>query len=384
MLLACASSLLLAVVAVPLAGVPPVLQELDSTFVMHSQPDSDSTVDTTPSVGPSLASVPPVANTLAGAIVAGAAPTAAATAPAAAPSVPVVAGAVPAAAEVVPAAAPAAASSVPAAAEAVPAVAGAVPAAQGHFIIFGLARCGSEWLISMLNKHQSVGVGVMEPLDSGQTPPDRIGETLSGLLKGLLPNGKMLPKAEQKSMLGFKYFNKQGYDIAFDPANALPFQQYLQENHFKAIFLRRNSSIAREVSLERMRVDGQVTKCTDEACLAQIASAKVSLDVSNLARELKYADSTWAGMLRWVNGVFSPADLRLVDYETLQASPQAEVQDIFRFLGLSVPDASEINPSQTLKMSTGAVADMIDNLDEVRAAVAGTQWATEIDPPSRT
>lgn len=247
-----------------------------------------------------------------------------------------------------------------------------------HFVVFGLARCGSEWLISMLNKHPNVGIGVIEPLTESLTPPSRVSSTLQGLLTGQLPNGHVLPRAEEKAALGFKWFNHQNFDIAEDVAAAPAFGEYLKTNRFKAVFLRRNSSLAREVSLAKMHAtDSHV--CEDAACQARMAATKVTLDPQRVVAELEAADRQWEGMLAWVSHQFVGAQrLHVLDYESLAANPQLEVQRIFSFLGVDVPDVGQIDSEQTLRMSSASTADAIENLGEVRQAVAGTKWAAEI------
>ena len=109
--------------------------------------------------------------------------------------------------------------------------------------------------------------------------------------------------------------------------------------------------------------------CASDACAEAQRSRKVVLDPAMTLRELELAEREWDALEAWARRALPR--VRLVAYDALVADTPAVLNSTFYFLGVAPATAS----SNLLKTSPRAVADSIENADEVRAALAGTAWA---------
>ena len=64
-------------------------------------------------------------------------------------------------------------------------------------------------------------------------------------------------------------------------------------------------------------------------------------------------------------------------YEDLVEDPALRINSVHHFLGVArrEPVAANI----TLKIAVGRLASVIENVDQVRETLKGTQWAAELD-----
>ena len=64
-------------------------------------------------------------------------------------------------------------------------------------------------------------------------------------------------------------------------------------------------------------------------------------------------------------------------YEDLVEDPPSRINSVHNFLG--VARQQPVSANITLKIAVGRLAAVIENLEEVREALRGTQWAAELD-----
>ena len=137
--------------------------------------------------------------------------------------------------------------------------------------------------------------------------------------------------------------------------------------------LAREASLAHYVS-QLKHVSSLKFACADNACAAEHAHEKISIDVPKMLTWLNNTERYWEGMRRFAESTRSPRSV--VTYTELEADPQAVVTKLFRFLGVS---SVAVDTNQTVKMGALKIRDSIKNADEVADALRGTPYAGQVE-----
>jgi len=122
-----------------------------------------------------------------------------------------------------------------------------------------------------------------------------------------------------------------------------------------------------------------VAHCVSDTC-ARLISDRIRLTIDPL-EALKALDTRqrrWDVYLSWARKALPSDQLLHVQYDDLRAEPLAEMNRIFRFLGVPPRDLTWHAPYHMVKTQRHKLDEVITNANEVRATFAGTRWEREL------
>mmetsp|Transcript_15072 Transcript_15072/g.46822 ORF Transcript_15072/g.46822 Transcript_15072/m.46822 type:complete len:366 (+) Transcript_15072:74-1171(+) len=146
------------------------------------------------------------------------------------------------------------------------------------------------------------------------------------------------------------------------------FARWIRAHQVKIIVLRRDT-LGRVVS----GAYNNTVHCKTDACVKANNHRTVHLNPSNTLAKLKTSEKMYDTVEAWCQSEV-PKLTHLVSYDDLSANTQDRMDEIFKFLGVKKHVAVS-----AMRKAGGALKDTISNLDAVRAALKGTRWFKEIE-----
>ena len=245
------------------------------------------------------------------------------------------------------------------------------------FVVFTSPRTGSSWLIDLLDSHPRIAAYAELFLPGDQTTPDygsldtpRFEATLEGrrritLVPHRLAYLKRLGQPRpDRDAVGFKLM----YGHPHVHPGLLP---YLSARRARAVHLVRENALDQIVSWETSVARGLFrAHGTDH-----VADIAVRIDTTALETRIEEMERAAAGARTTLRRYRIP---RLeVTYERLAAEPTKELARIVSFL--NVEPAEWHQESSLVRINRKPRAELIENVHDVRAALAGTRFAWMLD-----
>ena len=147
------------------------------------------------------------------------------------------------------------------------------------------------------------------------------------------------------------------------------FRYYLQEHEFKIIRLYRNNTLRKYVST---RIANKENLWSASENRGHKIKVKISIEdlLHYLSRMMIIKTST--------DSLANEYQHLMVDYEKLVSNRESTLKNIFRFIGVDENKAEHIKP-KTVKQNPGKLNMLIENYDEIREALAGSnfEWMLE-------
>ena len=220
-------------------------------------------------------------------------------------------------------------------------------AASGKFVIVCFARTGTHLLESALNRHPDI---------------ECLYEPFNPLLYGVHSTSTILEAAwARPGVVGFPvHWEWQGRDEYPDLWEALR-----EDGELKVIQLHRENILQQYISKKmldttRVHVVHEDDEQPDER-------PTLTVDVNELLRYIFLIETSVGAKRRW----FSDHETHSTTYERLTGDTEAELEAIQRFLGVEV---MPLRPS-TVKQEQRSLSQVIENFDEVAAAVRRSGWS---------
>jgi hypothetical protein len=254
-----------------------------------------------------------------------------------------------------------------------------------RFIILTNGRSGSNFVVNILNQHPNV-VNYGEVLGEW-TLPHKLFKRLTwltrwdwaGFINWLLSSRLAHIIGQWRSIRAHQIRGHVRRTKPFDSISAVGFKDFffliersgladfITTSDFRIIHLRRDDSLARAVSLQRMAASGQAVQHESSAKPAvHIDTARLLQDLDAMAREQAFED-------RLVSAL-EPARRMQIDYQDYFFDIRrmdALNQNMFEFLGV----APCVVQAEHKKISGDALGDDILNLEQVILALRGTPHA---------
>lgn len=273
-----------------------------------------------------------------------------------------------------------------------------MPAAAGRqvsfFCLIHEGRCGSTVLASLIDQHPSIahfneiltrGSWISQDFAGSEWEPRResleIGrESLADFVRWLAVSRKSMEKPANHVHVGFEIKMYQILQMGTDLpglveslGNSLP--------GLRLIFLTRRNILRRHVSnLRCLYKDVSHARNLsavnfDKVKVVPETMRDYSYDYTKRHDQLaEFLETSWTRQEIVRSFASSGGHLHL-EYEDFETNPPLGARRILETLGLPPIDAR----SPLLKTGDRPLADLIDNYDEVRGALADTRWASMLD-----
>mmetsp|Transcript_15074 Transcript_15074/g.46832 ORF Transcript_15074/g.46832 Transcript_15074/m.46832 type:complete len:319 (+) Transcript_15074:74-1030(+) len=259
----------------------------------------------------------------------------------------------------------------------------AEPLPKRLFLVYQIARSGSDWLLSLLNNHTDICIPCgpnfkdfglktdMHTLVGGNAfefrardPKYDVGAHFSLNAHKRLAEYK---PGEGASVAGWKsgLFLKPSHAKA---AHMNAFMRWIRAHQVKIIVLRRDT-LGRVVS----GAYNNTVHCKTDACVKANNHRTVHLNPSNTLAKLKTSEKMYDTVEAWCQSEV-PKLTHLVSYDDLSANTQDRMDEIFKFLGVKKHVVAS-----AMRKAGGSLKKTISNLNEIRAALKGTRWFKEIE-----
>ena len=266
------------------------------------------------------------------------------------------------------------------------------------FLVLQAARSGSDWLMSLLNAHPAICMPAGRvDVPAGHDPTvlvskvrareaARPGHNVTAAFEASANERVAIAARDNGRCAAFGW--KQGLWLAkgyATDAHRAEFAAWVARRGVKLVLLRR-VGVARVVSGAKNRLTPNATllgaeasrnvHCTSARCADAVAKLRVRLDAETLAGTLASQKREWDAVEAWAAAAAPPPRAFRVTYDELVADTPRWLGELYDFLGVGPPPKP---PRTAYVKSGGRAADSIENLDEVRAALAGTEWAAELE-----
>ena len=245
------------------------------------------------------------------------------------------------------------------------------------FIVLTQARTGSNMLVSMLDNHPEVRCfreafnphsvfgyeNWLQKSSLRQIANRYIRDySVEKYLESLLA---VSPKDNTRA-IGFKVI----YPGQFDRWHN--FRCYWRTHDFKIISLIRHN-------LLRKYLSSRIANLEDAWSAQQHrgSTLSVKLDVSDLKREMARMDTIY----RLIDTLTVEFRGIQVSYEQLSADREGVMRTLFQFLGIKEFEADTLK-AKTAKQNPASLEELIENYDEVRAALHNTKYEWFLEGPS--
>lgn len=216
------------------------------------------------------------------------------------------------------------------------------------FVLIAMARSGTQWLSSLLNAHPRV-VSHGEVANSVLYGADVTDDDIIRRWYRTPPGGQ--------PVVGITLLDIQ--------LNARPFTlpRLLTIRGMRVLVLERRNQ------LERLRSEAQaqLTGCWDVKTLP--AGQLPSVHLTDVRYKLDTAHVFYSQLRREIQ------DVCWLYYEDLMNDQDREMKRVWKFLGVRSP--AHLDQSSAFRQEPRPLAETVANLDEVRATLAGTQYALE-------
>ena len=268
------------------------------------------------------------------------------------------------------------------------------------FLMLQAARSGSDWLMSLLNVHPSVCMPAGRvKVPKGHDPTVLVSKlrVRDEALRGGNVTDAFETSANERVSLALDENDKcrafgwkQGLWMAKAYAtddHRAEFAEWLRRRRVKVIMLQR-VSLARVISGAKNHFTPNATllgteasrnvHCTSRACVDTVKTLKVTLDPRTIRKTLEAHQNEWDTVLRWARTLPETHKFHIT-YDDLVADTTAHVGRLYDFLGVG-PMPRGKDPRTSMLKSGGGVAESIENVRGIRAALDGTVWASELTP----
>ncbi|KAH8072003.1 hypothetical protein JL721_3910 [Aureococcus anophagefferens] len=237
------------------------------------------------------------------------------------------------------------------------------------FLVLQAARSGSDWLMSLLNAHPAICMPAGRvDVPAGHDPTvlvskvrareaARPGHNVTAAFEASANARVAIAARDNGRCAAFGW--KQGLWLAkgyATEAHRAEFAAWVARRGVKLVLLRR-VGVARVVSGAKNRLTPNATLLGAEA-----------------SRNVHCTSASGTPSRR--GGAAPPPRAFRVTYDELVADTPRWLGELYDFLGVGPPPKP---PRTAYVKSGGRAADSIENLDEVRAALAGTEWAAELE-----
>ncbi|XP_047072779.1 nodulation protein H-like [Lolium rigidum] len=240
------------------------------------------------------------------------------------------------------------------------------------FVIVSMQRSGSGWFETLLNSHPNVSSnGEIFAVRERREDIVSILRTLDRLYD--LDWRTSAAKNECTAAFGLKWMLNQGIlDYPHDIVN------YLNKKGVMVIFLFRRNTLRRHVSVLANDYDRRTKQLngTHKAHVHSLEEAEIlarfrpELDVSSLIPSIREAEQSMEACLRQ----FRATRHMILYYEDLIRDDNA-LSRVQKFLGVPVRPLS----SRHVKIHTSPLPDLVDNWEEVRETLRGTEFHRFLD-----
>lgn len=226
-----------------------------------------------------------------------------------------------------------------------------------RFLIVGTHRSGSNWLASALDSHPDISCAREELLDHPYLTdhPDFAADPWNGLER------MWQSAAAERKIFGFRVFYFHVWDY-YQEHRAI-WDRLRADRSIRIVQLTRLNLLALVVSWKKARLTNQwhIADQRDRR-----GASRVEFDATELRETFEQIES---GVAR-VSDLFADHPRLSLTYEALFDDTSASIHDIEDFLGVRrLPLQGEY-----LKLETEALADTVDNFEELRHAFAGTRY----------
>ena len=242
-----------------------------------------------------------------------------------------------------------------------------------RFFVFTSPRSGSSWLVDLLDSHPRIAAYAELFLPGDRTVPTYGNLDLPRFETTLAPRRRLSLVPARIGYLNRLYATRPGVDaVGFKLMYGHPrvhpgVLASLTLRRARAIHLIRSNTLDQIVSRETAQARGLFRAHEGE----DVRPVAVRVDTRGLVDRLRTMEDAVDDARKTLRRR-QIATLEVV-YERLRESPENELDRILPFLDV---ERSAWSPASSLvRMNTGALADVVENLAEVAAALAGTRFA---------
>jgi LPS sulfotransferase NodH len=247
------------------------------------------------------------------------------------------------------------------------------------FVVLTTQRSGSSWLVDLLNDHPAVAA-YAELFRVTDTTVSDYGATAVPRFEVLVDPGRW-SVSRQLVMHRYRYVRglarahpdaqAVGFKLMYDQTRDHPgLMSVLVWRHARFIHLVRRDQFAALVSFDLAEHRGRWWYHEGH----DVPSARVLLEPSEIVPRLEERESEIERFRRRLKRL--PVHVLEVAYEDLAERPGEELSRILRFLGVS-PSEVELS-SSLVRTSPDELAGVIENYEDVRSALIGTRFASEL------
>jgi len=248
------------------------------------------------------------------------------------------------------------------------------------FVVFTTPRSGSSWLIDLLDSHPRIAAYAELFIVRDRTPPDygsRDVPRFEATLDELRGNGRATLLARRMRYLS-RLFDRRpgvravGFKLMYLQASAhTGLVPYLAARRARVVHLVRANALEQIVSYEAAVARNLFRARRGDA----VPEVTVRLDAPALPARLENMESEVVHARRTLARYRLPA-LEIV-YERLAEATEGELARVVSFLGVEPVNWQTASP--LVGASRVPRAELIENIDEVAAALAGTRFAWMLD-----
>lgn len=226
-----------------------------------------------------------------------------------------------------------------------------------RFVVFGQSRSGSTLLTDLLNSHPRV-----------RCDPEIYHDPV------LFPRlfRRACERRAGAPVYGFKmHVHQLAYKLRVQ--DEAGFVRDLHEAGYRFLFLRRANSLRQVLSDQRRRAGGRTHYREGE----RPERRALRVDVAEVMAHLELRERFW----RRAEELLAPYPYHTVLYERDLADGrrhQATMDAVFGFLGLEPVPVT----TQMVRIHTRPIAELVENYEELRAAVSATPYAAMLEEPA--
>ena len=226
---------------------------------------------------------------------------------------------------------------------------------SGRFVVFSQSRSGSSLLAELLDHHPEIDCAA-EIYRLGPAFPHAYRHAEE--------------RVSEAPVFGFKLqVHHLDNELRLRPAEIERFIERLAAERYKFIYLKRENSLRQVVSDLLRRAGGPTYLRSNEASTV----TRLRVDVDKVMKRLEVRGNYW----QLAERLLEPTEHIDLSYETdlqEQSAQQPTLDRVFAFLGL--PSAAVATTMR--RINAKPLSDLIDNYEELQAALTATPWQDQL------